>query len=100
MKQRLILSPDDLESGTYCTVYAGAIEREICPAGGVHETERYAKIKGLGLHVQHISLPYVACQIVMGVLVIVDTRECQLSRVTREYYEFMAKAHGRAEGGN
>lgn len=84
MKQPTIITADDLTTGMFVSIHQG--REQLCPCGCGSGGEMYGKFKGLPLAVNGISLPYVACSVVpVGMMVVVDIRECELCRLDESY---------------
>ena len=84
MKQRLILAPEDIRVGTFCAVHTG--RQDPCPCGCGGSTEQYVPLKGYPLAVTALALPYVAAVVIhANAVAVIDTRECELMRVSEDF---------------
>jgi len=90
--RHIILGPEDLERGLFCTVHSGEWRSCAC-------RELYADLKGIPLAVQAVSLPYAMVLVVpSGEARILDVRVVELCRVQDGYVDaFRALAAPRKE---
>lgn len=89
-KSRVLLDPEDIQSGMFAMVHHGAdaVASQILPGGIVmtREFEVDQDIKGIPLAVLAVSLPYVVGALIPGGSErVIDIRDVQLMRVEPAY---------------
>jgi len=86
-----VLSADELQPGVYCTVLRGRRQKlQPRPSGAAQPATRecYDYLKGVPLQVLHVEGPYLIAHVVSNAeppRAILDLRQVQLCRISREY---------------